>query len=338
MRSIAIEAGVTHATVSMALRNHPLISAKTRQKVRRIAEKLGYRPDPEVAKLMHHLRLKHKPKFKSIIAAVTTIASEKNEPHYPQVLREGAERAATALGYGFTVFRVEASTLRNTSLQRVLRSRGVEGVLLLPMLEAVALNDLLNWDDFAIVAATYGVIAPDFHRVVPDQFGNTILMCKQLARLGCRRIGLITNARTDSVVDHRFTAAVMWQNTMGGTELVRPLIYDGDFRAGLRSWFNRQKPDAIIAGTESDVERITKHLGRRLLTNVKFAVTDRPGPTPIGGVDQRPAEIGAAAVSQLHARIQSGEKGPPRVPNVTMIKGDWVSQVTASQRSAAAAF
>jgi len=50
------------------------------------------------------------------------------------------------------------------------------------MKSAVSLADLLDWSFFAVEAATYGVLAPDFHRVVPDQFGNTLLICEQLAR------------------------------------------------------------------------------------------------------------------------------------------------------------
>src|SRR5687767_14725979 len=123
MRVIATQAGVTHATVSMALRNHPGISLKTRQKVQRIASKLGYCPDPEVAKLMHHLRMKHKPKFRSTIAAITT-AEEDTEPKYATLLREGAQREAEALGYGFSLFRVAAGAKRDASLHRILRARG----------------------------------------------------------------------------------------------------------------------------------------------------------------------------------------------------------------------
>jgi DNA-binding LacI/PurR family transcriptional regulator len=323
MRVIAAAAGVTHATVSMALRNHPGISLKTRQKVRRVANKLGYRPDPEVAKLMHHLRMKHKPMFKSTIAAVTTLSQEK-EAAYAAALREGAQRAAESLGYGFSVFRVEAGTKRDTSLQRILRSRGVEGVLLLPMKEAVALGRYLDWSQFAIVAATYGVLAPDFHRVVPDQFGNTLLICRQLAKLGSRRIGLVMRRGTDLVVDHRFSAAVMWQNTMGGTDFVRAFIYDQDYRDGLKSWFVAERPDGLIVGTEAEAQGIEKELELLPSSKVRIAVTERPGPTLFSGIEQRSAEIGAAAAAQLHGLIQRGEKGIPAVPGVMMIKGHWV--------------
>ena len=325
MRAIAAEAGVTHATVSMALRNHPLISTRTRRKVERIARKLGYRPDPEVAKLMHHLRMKHKPMFKSTLAAVTTLAEEK-EPAYAIALRQGAQRAAEALGYGFGVFRVEAGRKRDTSLQRMLHSRGVEGVLLLPMKEAITLGRFLDWSHFAVVAATYGVLAPDFHRVIPDQFGNTLLICRQLARLGCRRIGLVMRRGTDLVVDHRFSAAVMWQNTMGGTDFVRPFIYEQDYRDGLKSWFAGERPDCLIVGTESEAQGVTKELNLPASGRLRIAVTERPGPTLFSGIDQRSAEIGAAAVAQLHGLIQRGEKGAPPVPGVMMIKGQWVQQ------------
>lgn len=323
MRAIALQAGVTHATVSMALRNHPLISPKTRQKVRRIARKLGYRPDPEVAKLMHHLRMKHKPLFKSTIAAVTTLTEEK-EPAYAVALREGARRAAEALGYGFSVFRVEAGKKRDSRLQRILRSRGVEGVLFLPMKEAITLGHFLDWTHFSVVAATYGVLAPEFHRVIPDQFGNTLLICKHLARLGCRRIGLVMRRGTDLVVDHRFSAAVMWQNTIGGGDFVRAFMYDADYRDGLRSWFAGERPDGLIVGTEVEGHGIAKELDLRVPGNVRIAVTERPDPTLFSGIDQRSAEIGAAAAAQLHAMIQRGEKGAPIVPGVMMIKGRWV--------------
>ncbi len=216
LRVIAREVGVTHATVSMALRNHPSISAKTRRRVQRIAEKLGYRPDPEVAKLMHHLRLKHKPRFKSTIAALTSIPEQLEQP-YAAALRRGAQRAAEALGYGFSLFQIEGSDKRNTSLQRMLRSRGIEGVLILPMKGPVKLTDLLDWSCFSVVVATYGVLAPQFHRVIPDQFDNTRLICNQLASNGHRRIGLIAAARTDASVGQRFSAAVVWQNVLGGT-------------------------------------------------------------------------------------------------------------------------
>ena len=44
-------------TVSLALRDSPKISAVTRERIRKIALQLGYQPDPELSRLLKHLRL-----------------------------------------------------------------------------------------------------------------------------------------------------------------------------------------------------------------------------------------------------------------------------------------
>ena len=49
MRQIAEAAGVSVATVSMALRNSERITPETREKVRAIATEMNYRPDPLIA-------------------------------------------------------------------------------------------------------------------------------------------------------------------------------------------------------------------------------------------------------------------------------------------------
>src|SRR5688572_15727723 len=45
MRDIAKMAGVSHSTISLALKNHPRISEEVKQRVRRLCEEVGYRPD-----------------------------------------------------------------------------------------------------------------------------------------------------------------------------------------------------------------------------------------------------------------------------------------------------
>jgi hypothetical protein len=55
-----------------------------------------------------------------------------------------------------------------------------------------------------------------------------------------------------------------------------------------------------------------------------FFVTEHLDTSHLGGIDQRPAAIGATAIQQLDAQLQSGEKGLPEVPNATVITGCWV--------------
>jgi DNA-binding LacI/PurR family transcriptional regulator len=322
-RMIAALAGISKTAVSMALRHHPKISAATRNRVHKIAARLGYRPDPHVAKLMHHLRLARKPRFQSLICALTTM--EDKSASYMSAIAASARTRADALGYGFTVMQVEDRPGRRPDLHRILRSRGVEGLLLLPMQTPHAFDDLIDWRDFSVLAATYAVLSPEFHRVVPHQFGNMLLVCHELARRGYRRIGLVLDKRQDLRVHHHFSAAVAWQSLLGGTELVRPLIHDTPLPAGVSEWFERERPDAIIAGGQADGESIAHALGLRIPGPVGFVLTDRSETALFAGIDQRPADIGARATEILSGMIQRGEKGAPAVPTVTMIEGRWVA-------------
>ncbi|MBM3851821.1 MAG: LacI family DNA-binding transcriptional regulator, partial [Verrucomicrobia bacterium] len=56
LNAVAIAAGVSAMTVSRVLRNSPYVSTETRQRVLRAAQKIGYRPNPEVARLMSIVR------------------------------------------------------------------------------------------------------------------------------------------------------------------------------------------------------------------------------------------------------------------------------------------
>lgn len=332
---IAARAGVSSATVSLALRNHPRISVDTVQRVKRVAASLGYRPDPEVAKLMHHLRTRRTPGFQSTICALTTIAPGK-ETLYVKSLLDAARSRAESLGYQFDLVQLENRDVPRPDLQRMLRSRGVEGLLLAPMSTPRSFARLLDWKQFSVVASTYGVLAPEFHRVVPHQFASMLLICEQLAGRGYRRIGLVMPVEHDLRVRHCFSAAAVWQGALGGTEFVRPLIHPGVLPERVREWFERERPDVIVAAGAADCYAIAKQIGVTIPGPVAFALTDCAEAPLFSGIDERPSEIGLAAIELLNAKIQTGEKGIPVVPVVTMIEGAWVEgkSVKRSQRGA----
>ena len=176
VRAVAAAAGVSAMTVSLALRNHTRITAATRPRVQKVASTLGYRPAPQVAKLMHHLRVRRKPGYQATIGALTTVRIGDENPYLAEIIRSARQRA-DELGYGFSLFQCPEETGPLPTLQRVLRSRGVEGVMLLPMATPRSFAGALDWSDLAVVTTTYGVLAPEFHRVVPHQFGNALGIC-----------------------------------------------------------------------------------------------------------------------------------------------------------------
>lgn len=310
-------------TVSLALRRHPKISEATRLRVQKLADKLGYRPDPQVAKLMHHLRSRKKVVFKAMIAGLTTLP-EAGGLAYARAITASAARRADSLGYGFTVFHVQNPDAERATLRRMLRGRGVEGLLLLPLREPANLGELLDWADYPVVTATYGWLEPRCHRVVPNQFGNMLSVCRELAARGYRRIGLVQEAGQDMNVRHGFSGAVAWQNLLGGTELVRPLIHAGPEPTGVEAWFKTEQPDVIVTPGDTLCRDIARRLGLRIPGKVGFVSANKAGDSPMAGIEEQPEEIGATAIEVLAGMIQRGEKGVPTVPKVTMVEGRWI--------------
>ncbi|MEO7099490.1 MAG: helix-turn-helix domain-containing protein [Luteolibacter sp.] len=71
MSDIARVVGVSHVAVSLALRDHPRISAEMRKKIRETAELLGYQPDPMLARLASFRNAKPKTSIRSAIGWIT---------------------------------------------------------------------------------------------------------------------------------------------------------------------------------------------------------------------------------------------------------------------------
>lgn len=314
-------------TVSRALGNRPRISETTKKKVLKIAQSLGYRPDPEIAKLMHYLRRGVRPRFQSVLCGLTNWPAGP-KPAYFQALLEGAERQAASRGYGFSVLPLSQEANDGRRVQRMLRSRGVEGVLLLPQRSPVDLSALLDWRDFSVVAASVSVLGPDVNRVAPHHFANTLRLCRELAALGHRRIGLVIDERHDLRVNRGLSAAVLSHARHEDVEQVEPLMFQHDMSPVVRAWFRRERPDAIVATSESLVRECARLLRLPIPGRIAFASANLDPIARerriVAGIDERPAEIGAAGIDMLASLVERRVRGLPASPASMLLTGSWL--------------
>lgn len=326
LRKIAAQLGISHATVSLALRNHAGVSSHTRDLVQRTAEQLGYRPNPQGAKPIHQVAVVRQKKLNATLAAITDHV-EAREPYHVAALRFGAQHAATALGYRLEVFRVRVRERRYWILDKMLRNPDVEGILLFPTVGSVDISNYVDWKRLPVIATTHQVTAPEFHRVVADQRGNTLSLCEHLVSLGHRRLGYVGNGMSDHAPERRLAEAVSRLNAQSADETITLSLHPGLDRSSLRDWFDLERPEVIVTETDVDAEGLADELGAKRRQQVQFAIYEHAGSPRWSGIDHRYRAIGAAAVSQLHARIQSGEKGIPDVPTTMTIKGEWVEAI-----------
>jgi DNA-binding LacI/PurR family transcriptional regulator len=319
-RTIAKEAGVSGVTVSLALRNHPSIPESTRARIRKIADAQGYRPDPNVSKLMHHLRVRNRKNLSSNLVALRQRPEDSS--HYHTRVLAGVQEGAKSLGFTLEVMDLKPPLLTRGTLGRVLRSRGVEGLILLPM-KPVDLSDLLNWSDYSVVATSHSLLGPRVHTVVPNQFSNMLRLCEKLSAANENQIGIVLTTELDQRVNHRFVAAYLWHTMARGGKMIPPLLVKNDAltRDTLLEWIEQHDPKVVVTFrhvTESVIASLPASVRQR----IKWACTGiNAGAGNQWGISENPEEVGRSAVDVLAGMIQRGDRGIPVAARCTEIEG-----------------
>jgi LacI family transcriptional regulator len=320
IRDIAKAVGVSIMTVSLSLRNNPKISAATRERVRAAAESLGYRPDPEIARLMtrlHHRRqASDAPPMAILDLSPTHLAA--GAINYCEHVRRGAVARAESLGYIASCFHQLDYEGDIHRLLKVLHYRGIRGILLLPPLQPVVLPAGLDWSPFSVIAASYAITPLQFHRVVPHQFIDMCRLIKLLEARGHKRIGAVFEDNFEERIHFHFTAAI---TLLGyGDNIYRVKNQQKIDPAGLASWLKERSPDALVCPFALNLQAaLPPKTGRdRPVEIISLGATKDAS---LAFWDERPCEIGSDAAVLLAGMIQHNETGVPESPRTSMIHG-----------------
>ena len=329
MRDIAKIIGVSHVTISLALRDSPQISTTMKAEVRRVAESLGYRPDPMLNALSNYQRSKRDPAFQAMIGWVNAWPEPDKLRGYEEfnAYWNGASLAAKKLGYQIEEFRV-GRDISPRRLDRILSSRGIRGLLLPPHHQEPVWNDF-PWDKYFIVKFGRSLHQPVTHLVTADQVLNSVLAFDKIRGLGYRRIGFVTREPYMKVHGHLFEAGflIAQQGVPAAHRL--PVLSLVDMNAtqavkALADWIKKCRPDAIY----TDVQHIRPLLGKagvKVPHDVAVAATTIRDTGVDSGIDQHPDEIGRVGMLLLHSLINDGAVGIPKILRQTMIQGSWVN-------------
>ncbi|QYM78620.1 LacI family transcriptional regulator [Horticoccus luteus] len=326
LKDVAGRLGLSVAAVSLALRNHPSISAATTAKVKAMARELNYAPDPGLSALAaHRSRLRVHRDF-SVIALVTNWSSRDawtTRTSAKQAI-EGVTLRARSLGYSLQVFWAREQGCSARRFSAVLRNRGIRGVILAPFEDPRDRLDL-EWKDFAVVALERPVQYPLFHHIVPNHFAGILLAWEQLRARNYTRIGIIVWTDLSDRTLHQWEAgyAYLQSRTLEANRVSALVLQPEDPVGQIRSWLRRERPEAVISRSDGFFEAVRAE-GLRIPQDIGYASLNVADDVPqASGIQQHRSEMGEFAVEILNSLLQSNQRGFNAVPHGTHVDGTW---------------
>jgi DNA-binding LacI/PurR family transcriptional regulator len=179
IKDIARRAGVSHSTVSRALRNSPLVNPKTTREIQGIARELAYQPSAVARGLVTR-------KTRTIGVVVTTIA----DPFVSEVVI-GIELAANDNGYSVFLADSNADPVREKNVVHSFAERRVDGIVVTSSRVGALYTSLLAQMMVPIVLINNQHPGEFVHSVMIDNVQGSKDATDHLIRLGHRRIAYV---------------------------------------------------------------------------------------------------------------------------------------------------
>ena len=345
MTQVALTAGVSKNTVSLALRGSARISEATRAKVEAAAALVGYRRNAAVGCLMAELRRTGSGRFEASLALLNANEDREAFVRHPTlpVYLEGVRRRAGKLGYSLDEFWLHDPVLGGKRLASILRARGIRGALVVGLLKTNQLPERMRevWEEFPSVVTGVRTRNPALSFAGADQYGLALQAYEQAWELGYRRPALVLDPVIDSLIDGRFTGGfVIGEQRLRGNEPpISPFTLIEKARLDLgcfSEWLRQERPDVLFT-LYHEVERWLHQCGLRVPSDVGLIQYEWRAQRPHwAGMDQRNDLVGEAAVDLLVSMIHNGQRGVPEQPLATLVTSQWMrgSTVKATPRVA----
>jgi LacI family transcriptional regulator len=178
LRDVADAAGVHAATASRALNpaTRGLVNAETARRVIKVAETLGYRPNPIARGLKT-----------SKSSTIGLVIPDLTNPLFPPIVR-GIEDVLEPAGFSGLIVNTDNDPGRERAQIELLRSRQVEGLIIATARVDHPYMEQLHREGVVMVMVNRRPEGVDVPSITPDDAAGIELAVRHLADLGHRRI------------------------------------------------------------------------------------------------------------------------------------------------------
>jgi len=327
---IARAAGVSTMTVSRALRDAPRVAVATRQRILKVARELGYQPDPHLSRMMAMVRGRKTTRFRAVIAVIRERIPEDGllGPSYQYVPIEGIRERAAGYGYEVEEFHLGKDGLTPARLHTILRTRGIDAVIVSP--QSIQLPcSRFDYSDFAAVTFGNAMNTPALHMCAGNMTLGIQIAAEQLSARGYRRIGVAVTRWIVNRSQFGYSGGLFhWQLSLPPEHRVPLLLFpENDISRGenaFTDWMQQHTPDAVIT-FDTHVPAWLDRMGLQYPRDIGFVAHDwTPKMKAFAGIYQRRDHLAASAVDLIVTQLSQHERGVPEVPRQIMTPPQWV--------------
>lgn len=266
IRMLAKELNLSTAAVSMALTDSHEISDVTKERVRALANKWNYVPNPYAGSL----RMK---KSKTIAVVIPEVA----DSFFSQALN-GIEEVAIAKGYHSLICLTHENFVREKAILKDLRSGRVDGVIMSVSMETDSFQHMQELKNQVPVVLFDRVFEEmNTAKIVTDDYESGYNATQHLIECGCKKIILLSISNNLSISSKRmegYRRALKDHNV--NPRLSDIILCSNDAtknHALIRKIMNRkQRPDGIVATVEklaTEIYLVSQELNIGIPANLK---------------------------------------------------------------------
>jgi len=319
LKKLAKMLNLSVSTVSRALRDSHEISRETKERVKALAIKSGFQPNPHASSLRQN-------KSKTIAVIVPEIQNN----FFAQAMH-GVEEVAQQKGYHVLIYLTHEDYAKEKDFINVLRNGRVDGLMISVSNTTTNFEHLQTCQKAGMPLVLFDRVNESMKvpRITTDDEGAAFNATEHLIKRGCKKIVFLSMARTLSISSRRRSGYLkaLKKHGMAGKEMVIECGHDDLSNRNLikEVLLSMPKPDGIFAAVEKfaintyEVCRelqisIPQQLKVISFSNLSAAALFDP---PLSTIVQPAYEMGKEATSILF-RIIEKKKLLPREKKLTI--------------------
>ena len=307
IRGLAKELNLSIGTVSKALRDSHEISAQTKKRVRALAHRFHYTPNPYASSL-------RRKKSNTIAVVVPEVADS-----FFSLAIKGIEEIAQSKGYHVLIYLTYESYLKEINILDDFKNGRVDGVILSISSETSAIHHFEELSSKNIPLVFFDRVAEEIKtaKITTDDFEAGYKSALHLVERGCKRISFLAISKFLSISNKRmegYMEALKKHNMEIDKFSVIYCSNDPEHNYNLitKALKKRKRPDGIIASVEkliTPVYMVCKDLNIHIPSKVKvLCFSNLPAaqilsPT-LTTITQPAFEMGKAAATVLFKALE----------------------------------